>query len=114
MRLVSPLPINKLSLRPASGAHGSQYRLANYSVAEMLDYLMKYNLKEVAPLKREENETSTQGNKDRSDFTLMQRLTQSCRGERKRKGWVQNASKTENAELDVRECRESTPRYHQN
>lgn len=58
---------------------------------------------------REEDETGTQRNKDRSDFTLKQRLTQRCKGERKRKGWVQNASKTENAEVDVREWGESTP-----
>lgn len=63
---------------------------------------------------REENETSTQRNKDRSDFTLKQRLTQRCKGERKRKGWVQNASKAENAEVDVREWGKAPQRYHQN
>lgn len=81
-------------------------------------YLMKYNylFKKKSKLKEtgEENEMSMQRNKDRSDFTLKQRPTQRCKGERKRKGWVQNASKTENAELDVRERGESTQHYHQN
>lgn len=81
-------------------------------------FLMKYNylFKKKSKLKEtgEENEPSMQRNKDRSDFTWSNGRHRDVKGERKRKGWVQSVSKTENAELDVRERGESTPRYHQN